>query len=101
MGSVDDGETLWFAELVEERGYNPFDLAAEVAREIILATKAAAEILQENIHHIPRSAPSIFTVTSTSVAWQSLGISKDVMGHLAETKRISPQALARVARAVL
>ena len=55
MGSVDDGETLWFAELVEECGYNPFDLAAEVAREIILATKAAAEILQENIHHIPRS----------------------------------------------
>jgi hypothetical protein len=55
MGSVDDGQTLWFAELVEERGYNPFDLAAEVAREIILATKAAAEILQENIHHVPRS----------------------------------------------
>jgi hypothetical protein len=55
MGSVDDGETLWFAELVEERGYNPFDLAAEVASEIILATKAAVEILQENVHHIPRS----------------------------------------------
>jgi hypothetical protein len=53
MGSVD--EIPWCAELVEERGCHPFDLAAEAAREIMLATKAAAEILQENIHHIPRS----------------------------------------------
>ena len=54
MGS-DDDETPWFAELVEERGYNPFDLSAEVAKEIILATKAVAAIFQEDIHHIPRS----------------------------------------------
>ena len=54
MGS-DDDEIPWFAELVEERGYNPFDLSAEVAMGIILATKAVTEILQENIHHIPRS----------------------------------------------
>jgi hypothetical protein len=45
---------LWFTELVEERGYNPFDLSAEVAKEIILATKAAAEILEGNLHHVPR-----------------------------------------------
>jgi hypothetical protein len=55
MGSVDDDQTPWFAELVEERGSNPFDVAAEAAKEIILATKAAAEILHENLHHISRS----------------------------------------------
>jgi hypothetical protein len=36
MGSVE--ETSWFAELVEERGCHPFDVAAEAAREIMLAT---------------------------------------------------------------
>jgi hypothetical protein len=55
VGSVDDDQTPLFAEVVEERGYNPFDLAAEVAQEIILATKAAAGILQGNLRHVPRS----------------------------------------------
>jgi hypothetical protein len=55
MGSVDDDQTPWFAELVEERGYNPFDVAAEIGVEIILATKAVAKILHENLQHIPRS----------------------------------------------
>jgi hypothetical protein len=55
MGSVDDDQTPWFAELVEECGYNPFDVAAEIGVEIILATKAVAEILHENFQHIPRS----------------------------------------------
>ena len=54
MGS-DDDETPWFAELVKERGYDPFDLSAEVAQEIILVTKVVAEILHGNIHRIPRS----------------------------------------------
>jgi hypothetical protein len=52
---VDDDQTPLFAEVVEEHGYNPFDLAAEVAQEIILATKAAAGILQGNLRHVPRS----------------------------------------------
>jgi len=54
MGS-DNEKTPLFAELVKKRGYDPFDLSAEIAQEIKLASKAVVEIFQGNIHRIPRS----------------------------------------------
>jgi hypothetical protein len=42
------------AVLVEECGFHPIDLSTKVAAEITLAAKTAEEIIQNNIHYIPR-----------------------------------------------
>ena len=56
MKPVDTRDNPLFLELVKECGFNPFDLAAEAGKEILLASEVTKKILRENVHHIPRSA---------------------------------------------
>ena len=56
MNPVEKDETPLFAQLIEECGFDPFDLSTEIAAHITLAVKAREEILRDHIHHIVRDA---------------------------------------------
>ena len=54
MNPVGSNETPLFAQLIEERGSDPFDLSTEIAAQIALAVKARKEILRDHTDHIRR-----------------------------------------------
>ncbi len=47
-------ETPLFAQLIEERGFNPFALSTGIAKEITSATRTMKETMRGNTHHSPR-----------------------------------------------
>jgi hypothetical protein len=56
MKPVEKDETPLFAQLIEERGFDPLDLSTEIAAQITSAVKAREKLLRDHIQHIARDA---------------------------------------------
>ena len=55
MCPVNRDEPPIFAQLIEERGFDPFDLAAEIAQLITSAARGGKRIIRDDTRYIPRN----------------------------------------------
>ncbi len=55
MCPVNRDEPPIFAQLIEERGFDPFNLAAEIAQLITSAARDRKKIVRDDTRYIPRN----------------------------------------------